>query len=133
MSVRPEISSLNLIVLGDAELLQLALSNLLENAIDFSPSGAEIGLKVTALNDDIHIDVIDSGPGFADYMRDRIGERFLSTPRPGHTKDSRAISSRGSGLGLAIAKQVAELHGGTLTVVSFAQPTVVRITLPLRR
>ena len=130
VSVMREISSPDLIVRGDAELLQLALSNLLDNAIDFSPSGAEVNLKAAAVNDEIHIDVTDSGPGFADYVRDRIGERFLSTPRP-DTTGSRARSGRGSGLGLAIAKQVVELHGGTLIVVSFAQPTVVRITLPL--
>ena len=79
--VTQEISSPDLIVRGDAELLQLALSNLLDNAIDFSLSGAEVGLKATAVNGEIQIDVIDNGSGFADYVRDRIGERFLSTPR----------------------------------------------------
>ena len=89
-----------------------------------------MALKANDVQGEIKIDVVDSGLGFADYVRDRIGERFLSTPRPEVATGSRA---KGSGLGLAIAKQVAELHGGTLTVVSFAKPTVVRINLPVNR
>ncbi len=128
--VTRETSSADLIVQGDAELLQLALNYLLDNAIDFSRSGAEVVLKASDLNDEVHIDVIDLGPGFADYVRDRIGERFLSTPRP---EDVTGARNKGSGLGLAIARQVAELHGGRLAVVSFAEPTVVRICLPVSR
>ena len=104
------------------------LVHLLDNAIDFSHSDAEVTLKASELNGEIHIDVIDHGPGFADYVRDRIGERFLSTPRPEGVVGGRA---KGSGLGLAIARQVAELHGGKLDVASFAKPTVVRMLLPL--
>ena len=120
----------DLVVRGDAELLQLALNNLLDNAIDFSPPGATVVLKAVDVRGEIQIDVIDDGPGFADYVRDRIGERFLSTPRPENAIGSR---TKGSGLGLAIAKQVAALHGGRLGVVSFAKPTVVRMSLPFDR
>lgn len=125
-----EASSPDLVARGDAELLQLALNNVLDNAIDFSSAGADVVLKASEVHGAIQLDVIDHGPGFADYVRDRIGERFLSTPRPEGSARSR---SKGSGLGLAIARQVAELHGGTLTVVSFAQPTIVRMSLPMKR
>ena len=128
--VTRETSSADLIVRGDAELLQLALNNLLDNAIDFSRLGAEVALKASELNGETQIDVIDHGPGFADYVRDRIGERFLSTPRPEGVTGAR---SKGSGLGLAIAGQVAELHGGKLAVVSFVKPTIVGIRLPVSR
>ncbi len=128
--VAQTISPVDLTLRGDTELLQLALNNLLDNAMDFSPPGADVAIKASELNGEIHIDVIDHGPGFAEYVRDRIGERFISTPRPEDAAGSRA---KGSGLGLAIARQVAELHGGKLTVVSFVNPTVVRMNVPMTR
>ncbi len=126
--VSQAISPVELMLRGDTELLQLALNNLLDNAIDFSPPGAEVVIKASELNGEIHIDVVDHGPGFVQYVRDRIGERFLSTPRP---EDVTGARPKGSGLGLAISRQVAELHGGKLTVVCFVNPTMVRINLPI--
>ncbi len=110
-------------VLGDREALLLAVSNLIENAVAFSPNGAPIRVEITTEGLHTHVDVIDRGSGFAEFAIDRIGERFVSSPRP----DGGAKSS---GLGLAIAKQVAELHRGTLTLVSARAPTRVRLTLP---
>ncbi len=120
-------AALNLTTQGDQELLQLALNNLVDNAVDFSSPDEAVVINANFTSGELQIDVTDDGPGFADYVRDRIGERFVSTPRPAALVGSH---SKGSGLGLAIAKQVAELHGGRLAVVSFAKPTVVRMSLP---
>jgi two-component system, OmpR family, sensor histidine kinase CreC len=108
---------------GDREALSLAIANLLENAIAFSPTDAPIRVEIDKNATQINVDVIDQGPGFADFAIDRIGERFVSSPRPDG-------SAKSSGLGLAIAKQVAELHRGTLTLVSARVPTRVRIAFP---
>ncbi|TAG80640.1 MAG: two-component system sensor histidine kinase CreC [Betaproteobacteria bacterium] len=109
-------------ICGDHEQIELALTNLIENAIAFSSPGAKIQCNISRMNQVACIDVIDTGPGFADFAAEKIGERFVSSPRPDG-------SPKSSGLGLAIAKQVAELHGGTLMLISARQPTQVRLTL----
>ncbi|MGL5005260.1 MAG: two-component system sensor histidine kinase CreC [Casimicrobium sp.] len=108
---------------GDREALLLAISNLVENAIAFSPSDSPIRVEIATEGLQTHIDVIDHGLGFAEFAVDRIGERFVSSPRPDG-------GSKSSGLGLAIAKQVAELHRGSLTLVSARAPTRVRLSFP---
>lgn len=110
-------------VVGDAETLQLAVDNLVRNAIDFSPGDGVVRVSVVAVHGSVSIDVTDEGPGFAAFVQERIGERFISTPRP----DGRP---KGSGLGLAIVRQVAQLHGGGVSVVSASSPTCVRLRLP---
>jgi len=110
-------------VMGDRESLQLAVANLLHNAIEFSPRGGLVRLTASTVGTTVCIDVGDDGPGFAPFVQERIGERFISTPRP----DGRP---KGSGLGLAIARQVALLHGGDLRVECARAPTIVRLSIP---
>jgi len=75
--------------------------------------------------------VRDHGPGVPDYAVPRLGERFYATPRPFTVADGSAV--KGSGLGLAIVRQIAALHGGTVSF-SAADPGLrVEIRLPLRR
>lgn len=106
----------------DRELMKLALANVIENAIAFSPSGAvvTIGLRADAAH--IEMSVTDHGPGVAAIVLPRIGERFISMPRPNGAPKS-------SGLGLAIVKQIMELHHGSfsLTNVSVGARAVLRI------
>jgi len=96
----------------EPELLGLAIGNLLDNAIDFSPSGGHVWLKAQADGDHVTISVRDEGPGVADFAMSRLGERFFSTPRPAPTGGQ--SQRKGSGLGIAIVRQVAALHGGTV-------------------
>lgn len=109
-------------VSGDREQIQLALANLVDNAVEFSPDHTPIVCEIARLAHFICFDVIDQGPGFADFAQEKVGERFVSSPRPDG-------SPKSSGLGLAIAKQVAELHGGTLELANARAPTRVRICL----
>ena len=93
---------------GDKFLLIQALSNLLSNALDFTPSGGTITVD-TEINDDYYsIKVIDSGIGIPDFALEHVYERFYSLPRPNKGKSS--------GLGLAFVKEVALLHNGNIVL-----------------
>jgi two-component system sensor histidine kinase CreC len=107
-------------VRADPALLELALSNLLENARSFAPAGSVIALHAGPG----WVAVRDHGPGVPDYALPRLGERFFSTARPGGT-------TKGSGLGLAIVQQIMRLHGGSV-VIDNATPGL-RVTLQFSR
>lgn len=94
-------------VLGDPFLLRQALSNLLDNAIAFSPAGGMVTLSSALENGSLEIRVSDQGPGIPDYAQERVFERFYSLARP-------ATGLRSSGLGLPFVREVARLHGGVV-------------------
>ncbi len=100
------------VVEGDALLLRRAVGNLLDNAIDFSPTGGRVTLQL-ALNGQrggsVDIIVRDQGPGIPDYADDKVFERFYSLARPHSQKKS-------TGLGLAFVKEIAELHRGRVSL-----------------
>lgn len=90
---------------GDALLLQQAVLNLLDNAIEFSPEGAQIELSATDDGEDIVFAIRDHGQGAPDYALPQLFDRFYSLPRP-------ATGRKSTGLGLALVREVARLHGG---------------------
>lgn len=90
---------------GDPLLLQQALLNLIDNAIDFSPTGSTIELGIDAADDAVSFHIRDHGPGAPDYALPQIFDRFYSLPRP-------ATGKKSTGLGLALVREVARLHGG---------------------
>jgi len=94
---------------GERFLLQQALSNMLDNAIAFSPEGAGIDIKLEPLGDTVKVTLRDHGPGIPEYARERIFERFYSLPRP-------ADGHKSSGLGLSLVLEVVRLHGGTIKI-----------------
>lgn len=96
-------------VLGDAFLLQRAISNLLDNALDFSPKGSCVTLGIQCARGRVEVHVQDSGPGIPDYADDKVFERFYSLPRP-HT------GRKSTGLGLPFVRQIATLHGGRVSL-----------------
>lgn len=111
-------------VAADAELLEQALGNLLDNAIDFTPPGGTITLGATVQDDRILLHVTDTGSGIPDYALPRIFERFYSLPRGnGH---------KSSGLGLAFVSEVARLHQGSVALNNRAEGGV-EATLTLHR
>ena len=85
--------------------MTMALTNLLDNAMDFSAPGCTVRVELDGTN----VAVQDSGPGVPDYALPRLGERFFTTARPGGERS-------GSGLGLAIVRRVMALHGGHMAV-----------------
>ncbi|WP_375577192.1 two-component system sensor histidine kinase CreC [Paracidovorax oryzae] len=103
----------------EAELITLALGNLIDNAIDFSPEGGTVRVVL----DGATASVQDEGPGVPDYALPRLGERFFTTARPDGSRS-------GSGLGLAIVKRVMALHGGRLDMASTARGLRATLVLP---
>tara|TARA_B110000483_G_C18155541_1_gene527248 strand:- start:391 stop:1827 length:1437 start_codon:yes stop_codon:yes gene_type:complete len=91
---------------GDAMVLKLAIGNLLENAISFSPEGSDINLSLNADEQQAVIQIEDQGPGIPDYAVERAFEHFYSLPRPGSDQ-------KGTGLGLPLVREAAKLHDGS--------------------
>lgn len=103
------------VVRGNRFLLAQALQNLIDNAIDFSPPGGALTLRMARDAGRVEWSVRDQGPGVPDYALDRIFERFYSLPRS-DTQD------KSSGLGLCLVKEVSDLHGGEIRVDNVQDP-----------
>jgi two-component system sensor histidine kinase CreC len=96
-------------VSGERFLLAQAISNLTQNALDFSTSGGAILIEVSVENGLGRVIVEDSGPGVPDYALTRIGERFYSLARP-------ETGRKSTGLGLSMVIEIARLHGGNFAL-----------------
>ena len=90
---------------GDRFLLEQALGNLLDNAIEFSPQGGAIAIRIERDAGRLRLSVVDQGPGAPDYARAQLFYRFYSLPRP-------ATGRKSTGLGLPLVSEVAQIHGG---------------------
>ena len=112
----------------DERAIQLAVTNLVDNALKYAPKGEEIVVRAREDRGGVRIDVVDRGPGVPAEDRQRIFERFIRLPgrEPRETRDGAAKSPvRGSGIGLALVKHIAESHGGRAWVESPAPPRPV--------
>src|SRR5262249_6342206 len=85
--------------------LHQAVSNLVQNAIDFSPAGGRITLRTDLAGPSVSLLVEDEGPGMPEYAKERVFEKFFSLKRPDTGKKS-------TGLGLNFVREVAHLHHG---------------------
>ena len=103
-------------VIGDPEMLTVAVKNLIENAILYSEEGAPVGVGLRQVDDVAEIAVTDSGLGIPQEDQSRIFERFY------RVDPSRSRSTGGTGLGLAIVKHVASTHNGEVKL--FSKPGV---------
>jgi two-component system sensor histidine kinase CreC len=92
---------------GERFLLEEALGNLLQNAIDFSPPQGTIRIAVRATPEGARVAVEDEGPGIPDFAREKIFERFFSLPHPD-------TGEKSTGLGLSFVREIAALHGGRI-------------------
>jgi two-component system sensor histidine kinase SenX3 len=99
-------------VFGDEDQLNVALSNLISNAIKYSPDNTKVGIGARRNEDVIEISVTDQGPGIPEDDQSRIFERFYRVD-PARSRDT-----GGTGLGLAIVKHVCANHGGDCLVWS---------------
>ncbi len=97
------------IIEGDNSMIRRALSNLLDNALKFTPDGGEVSISAMQDGDMIRFKVADSGPGVPEPFRQRIFEKYVQVP-------GRKGRRRGTGLGLAFVKLVAKAHHGRLWV-----------------
>ncbi|MBI3292122.1 MAG: GAF domain-containing sensor histidine kinase [Elusimicrobia bacterium] len=112
-------------VMGDPDRLFQVVSNLLANAIKFTPSGGHVTVSAQDQGEFVMISVADTGPGIPPEEQERVFEKFYQI-------DSSATRSvKGSGLGLAIVKSIVELHGGRVWVESkVGHGTTFRVVLP---
>jgi len=99
-------------VLGDREQLIMAVHNLVENAINYSPEGTRVSVELKAISGLVEIDVVDQGIGIKEEDLERIFERFY------RVDPARSRETGGTGLGLSIVKHVALNHGGEVKVWS---------------
>ncbi|MDQ8205288.1 two-component system sensor histidine kinase CreC [Pelagicoccus sp. SDUM812003] len=90
---------------GERFLIRQAIQNLLQNAIDFSPEGTRIMVRVAGKS----VVVEDQGPGIPDYALSKVTDRFYSLARP-------KTGEKSSGVGLSFVKEIMALHRGTLSV-----------------
>jgi signal transduction histidine kinase len=102
----------HLLAVFDPALLRLALMNLVQNAIHYSPPGKPILIRGMLFDNSVVIEVIDEGPGIAPQHREKIFERFYRVDK------ARSRADGGVGLGLAIVKWSVERMGGTVELQS---------------
>jgi len=110
-------------VTGDRDLLFQALTNLLDNAVKYTPAGGEVSLRLQRNGNTADITVSDSGIGIAEDERDKVGQRFY------RLESSR--STPGSGLGLSLVKAVARLHHAELLLEDNAPGLKATLRLPI--
>jgi signal transduction histidine kinase len=111
---------------ADRDRIRQVLVNLLTNANEYCPQGANIGVKARRAGAEVEIDVIDNGPGIPEQQLEHIFERFSR----GDAGETQRVG--GTGLGLAISKSLIELHGGTIDATStLGEGSTFRIRLPM--
>ena len=95
---------------GEAVLIEETLTNILLNAVKYTPDGGRVGLDVRLDGTSVQISVTDTGIGIPEVALPRIFEEFY------RADNARAAERDGTGLGLAFARQVVERHGGRIWV-----------------
>jgi PAS domain S-box-containing protein len=110
---------------GDPARLQQVLWNLLSNAVKFTPKGGRIQVRLERVNSNIEITVSDTGQGIDPEFLPHLFERF----RQADASTTRRYG--GLGIGLAIAKEIIELHGGTIRAKSAGEGATFVLTLPV--
>ena len=109
----------------DRERIIQLLTNLVGNALKFTPRGGAVSVKVEEADERVLIEVSDTGPGIPAEELPHVFERFYRGTNTGEARAS------GSGLGLAIVRSIVEMHGGEIEVASvIGEGTEFRITLP---
>jgi signal transduction histidine kinase len=119
---RPDVATR---VRGDAQRLYQVVSNLISNAIKYTQPGGVVTVTLRSTEEQVQLDVRDTGPGISPEAQARIFERFYRAP-------SVASDDRGTGLGLAIVKSIVEQHGGRVWVTSVVgQGSSFSVALPV--
>jgi len=120
------------LVCADRAFLRMALVNLLDNAVKYSPAGSSLHASLHIVGSDtgpvrfVELAIQDEGPGIPEDARKRVFDRFY------RLDEARSRDSGGFGLGLPIAKWAVEAHGGTITVkTSFPTGAIFCIKLPV--
>ncbi len=115
-------------VYGDPHRVEIILTNLIGNALKFTPDGGRVSVRVVREQNSCRVDVEDSGPGIPAAELDRIFDRFYQV------EGSQRRRQGGAGIGLSLARKLAELHGGNVAVKStVGLGSTFSVILPLGR
>jgi two-component system sensor histidine kinase CreC len=114
------------VIEGDPFLLRRAITNLVDNAVDFSPPGEAVVLSLAVKRRAVEVRVRDRGPGIPAYAAGKVFEKFYSLERPLHGRKS-------TGLGLAFVREIAELHRGRASLSNAVDGPGAVAVLTLRR
>ena len=113
-------------MLADPALIKRTISNLIDNAMKYTPSGGSITVGLDERADSVILRVSDTGIGIAPADQGRLFEKFYRVKR----RDT--LDIKGSGLGLSIVKSIAEWHGGRVWVDSqLGQGSTFYMALPI--
>lgn len=113
-------------VKADAQALRMAISNLVSNAILYSPDNAEVGVVIANQDGELRLDITDQGPGIPQHEQARVFERFYRLDK------ARSRKLGGTGLGLAIVRHVMSAHGGRVELTSeVGQGSCFSLFLPI--
>ena len=102
----------NSVVVGDRDLIVMAVRNLVDNAVAYSDEGGDVTVSVSVTDEVVSISVVDRGIGISAEDQERIFERFY------RTDPARSRETGGTGLGLSIVKHIAAQHGGDVELWS---------------
>ncbi|WP_195986201.1 HAMP domain-containing sensor histidine kinase [Clostridium sp. D33t1_170424_F3] len=119
LDVQPDLA-----VWGDADKLARVFDNLLRNAINYGAEGTEIAVLAFRREDQVVLQFRNAGAQIPEQQLQRIFDKFYRADA------SRSSRTGGAGLGLAIAKEITELHGGTISAFSNEQFTTFQVVLP---
>ena len=111
---------------GDPDKLSRVFNNLIKNAISYSKEESEVVINLKKDNNNAIVEVINKGKQISKEKLSKIFEKFY------RLDSARTSRTGGSGLGLAIAKDIVELHNGTIIAESNEEETTFRVTLPLK-
>jgi signal transduction histidine kinase len=100
------------VVTGDEGQLALVVTNLVENAVQYTPQGGAVGVEIARSGGTVRLTVADTGIGIPPEDLGRVFDRFY------RTDPARGRNAGGSGLGLAISKAIVGAHGGRILAVS---------------
>lgn len=113
-----------LLLYADRDRIRQVISNLLSNALKFTPAGGKVRINLFRGEHTLVFEVRDTGPGIPSQELPLVYEKFYRVEK------SRGASSGGTGLGLSIAKSIVDLHAGQIVLESDGKGTVARVILP---
>jgi signal transduction histidine kinase len=122
-NIRIPVTGASATVVGDPQLLERVVANLVDNAVKYAPADTDVRVEVQHDAHSVIVTVRDEGPGIPAEQVPQLFTRFFRG-------DPARPRAEGSGLGLAIAKAGADAHGGALEFLGDIRGAVFRLTLP---
>jgi two-component system phosphate regulon sensor histidine kinase PhoR len=114
------------LVLGDPDMLEQVILNLFTNAVKYSPENTAIEIRLKERESEVLIEVEDNGYGISEKSQQRLFEKFYRV-----TDNEKVREITGTGLGLALVKEIVEIHGGSIAVMSrLGEGSTFSFTIP---